>query len=47
MLALVENIMIEAIAFSPEYLMFFGVSELPKINRPRFIIIRQPEPQQA
>jgi|GEM_PF-5483337 len=47
MLALVETLMIEAIAFSPEYLLFFGASELPKMNRPRFIIIRRPEPQQA
>jgi hypothetical protein len=45
MLAFIETLMAEALVFSPEYLMIIGLPELPKLNRPRFIIIRQPEPQ--
>jgi len=47
MLAFVESLMMEAMAFSPEYLMVIGLPELPKLNRPKFIIIRQPEAQRG
>jgi len=44
MLAFVETLMVEAMAFSPEYLMIIGLPELPRLDRPKYIIIRQPEP---
>ena len=47
MLAFVETLMAEALAFSPEYLMIIGLPELPKLNRPKFVIIRQPERQRG
>jgi len=47
MLALVEALMLDALALSPEYLMIVGLPELPKLNRPKFIIIRQPEPRRG
>lgn len=43
MLALIESLFVEALAISPEYLMLVGLPELPPLNRPKFIIIRQPE----
>jgi hypothetical protein len=43
MLALLESVFIEAMAISPEYLMFVGLPELPALKRPKFIIIRNPE----
>jgi hypothetical protein len=41
-LVLIESLMADAIAFTPEYLMFMGLPELPRRPRPKFIIIRQP-----
>jgi hypothetical protein len=43
MLALLETIVMDVLAFSPEYLMMFGMHELPRGRKPRFIIIRRPE----
>lgn len=45
MLGFLEVLVSEVLVFSPEYLMVIGLPELPKLNRPKFIIIRQPEPQ--
>jgi hypothetical protein len=45
MLMLVETLMADAMALAPEYLMIVGLPELPKLQRPKFIIIRQPESQ--
>jgi hypothetical protein len=44
MLALIESLFVEALAISPEYLMLVGLPELPALRRPKFIIIRHPEP---
>lgn len=44
MLALMQSVLVEAVVVGPEYLMLLGIPDRPMLQRPKFIIVRHPEP---
>lgn len=41
MLLMLESLVADLLAFSPEYIILFGAPELPRLRAKRFLTVRQ------